>query len=306
MLSVIVCTRDPALLAAVSASVARTVGVPHEIVAVDNADRRYSIFEAYNVGAERARFDVLCFSHEDVLFHTDGWGAHVLAHLADRRVGLLGVAGSTFKSRAPHWWMQEEGEGMQAHTERSNFIQHSPDGRRDHFRWDPPGGGLSAPVVLVDGLWMACRRAVWAASPFDATTYDGFHLYDLDFSFGVRAQGLEVRVVYDVLIEHFSWGTLTPVWMDALLAFSRKWEAHLPALIEPYDEGQVRAWEAVTQRAAVQALIEYGYPQRVVLRHALALLRLAPRDPASWAFLRVAAHLGRLRPREVLRRMARR
>ena len=55
MISVIVCYRHADDLAALRANVSQTIGVPHELVAVDNTDNRHSIFSAYNEGMRRSR-----------------------------------------------------------------------------------------------------------------------------------------------------------------------------------------------------------------------------------------------------------
>ena len=105
MLSIIICTRNLAALAAVSQSVAATVGVEYEIVAVDNSAGHYSICAAYNEGAGRARYELLCFMHEDIRFHTIGWGSTVAEILADATVGVLGVTGGMYQLSAPAaWW----------------------------------------------------------------------------------------------------------------------------------------------------------------------------------------------------------
>ncbi|MFI2757155.1 glycosyltransferase family 2 protein, partial [Streptococcus suis] len=83
VLSLIICTRDPTALKTVSQSAAATIGVPHEIVAVDNSEGQYGICEAYNIGAAQAQYDVLCFMHEDIRFHTSGWGRIVVDILQD-------------------------------------------------------------------------------------------------------------------------------------------------------------------------------------------------------------------------------
>jgi hypothetical protein len=38
-------------------------------------------------------------------------------------------------------------------------------------------------------------------------------------------------VVYDVLLEHFSWGGMRKSWLDASLVFNDKWKKHLPVNI---------------------------------------------------------------------------
>ena len=52
----------------------------------------------YNFCAERAKHNHLCFVHEDVLFHTQGWDEKVIAHLQDKKAGIIGVMGSRYKS----------------------------------------------------------------------------------------------------------------------------------------------------------------------------------------------------------------
>ena len=52
-------------------------------------------------------------------------------------------------------------------------------------RWSP---ACSAPplvrnVQALDGLFMAARRSVIERVSFDPVTFDGFHGYDLDFSY---------------------------------------------------------------------------------------------------------------------------
>ncbi|MFX4377337.1 glycosyltransferase, partial [Acinetobacter baumannii] len=68
----------------------------------DNSANRYSICSAYNEGAEKAKYDNLCFVHEDVVFRTNNWGQIALTEV--KKFDLLGVAGSNYKSKAISGW----------------------------------------------------------------------------------------------------------------------------------------------------------------------------------------------------------
>lgn len=277
MLSIIFCSRDPEQLARVVDNIGQTVGVEYEIVAVDNAAGQYGICEAYNAGAARSRFGTLCFVHEDVVFHTDGWGQRVADALRDPAVGLISVVGGTYQTKAPAgYWIQD------FRTNRIYQNQRELDGSLgfQHFN---PYDEVSSEVVAVDGLWMCCRRETWEQTPFDATTFPGFHLYDLDFSFSVRQQGLSVRVVYDVKIEHLSYGSYNRAWVESQWAFQKKWGAQLPASTEPepLSRRERRLAEFVSTWTFVQILRRCGYPRSVVRRYACRCVLLRPFDRRS-------------------------
>ena len=42
--------------------------------AIDNREKQWPIARAYNEGASRAHYPFLFFVHEDVKFHSVGWG----------------------------------------------------------------------------------------------------------------------------------------------------------------------------------------------------------------------------------------
>jgi len=118
MISIIICSRkkNNNLLE----NIKRTIGCEYELVVIDNSANRYSIFEAYNLGIERSKGKYLCFIHDDLFIHTNGWG-NVISRLFDDYpdYGLIGIAGSKQKSRIPSgWWdCKEEYKSV-------NIIQH--------------------------------------------------------------------------------------------------------------------------------------------------------------------------------------
>jgi GT2 family glycosyltransferase len=59
---------------------------------------------------------------------------------------------------------------------------------------------------------IAARRDVAAALGFDAQRFDGFHLYDADFSLRASVAGYAVSVVADITIYHRSTGDFDANW----------------------------------------------------------------------------------------------
>ena len=101
MISIIICSKDPSLLESVSKNIDNTIGIAYEIIAIANSEGKFGICEAYNIGASKAKFNILCFAHEDIAFVTQNWGIKIANHLKDKSIGLVGVAGADPKSMVP-------------------------------------------------------------------------------------------------------------------------------------------------------------------------------------------------------------
>ena len=103
MISLIVCSRNQALLQELQASVEKTIGVPHEFVVIDNLDNQYNISQAYNKGTREAKFGYLIFVHEDVEFLTKNWGNALMDIIKNKNVGAVGIAGSNYLNERGIW-----------------------------------------------------------------------------------------------------------------------------------------------------------------------------------------------------------
>jgi hypothetical protein len=57
-------------------------------------------------------------------------------------------------------------------------------------------------IQALDGLFIAAHRSVVSSISFDAATYDGFHLYDIDFSYRAYQAGLRLAVANDICLLH--------------------------------------------------------------------------------------------------------
>lgn len=195
MLSIIICSRLSDIPAQLRQNIAETVGCDYELIVVDNSDNQYNIFQAYNNGVSRARGEVLCFMHDDVLMHTNGWGRIVAKELEDVTIGMIGVAGSHIMPKVPMYWWS------------SPYIA--------QYNWETSGGvikknitidtfiGDLADVAVVDGLFFCMPKNLLSSLRFDDTGYTGFHAYDMDMSMQVHALGKRVCVTKGFIVEHF-------------------------------------------------------------------------------------------------------
>jgi glycosyltransferase involved in cell wall biosynthesis len=252
MISIIVCSLNPSLNGALLENIRNTVGVPYEVICVDNSAGKYSIFEAYNYGASRATSDLLCFMHEDILFHTGDWGRIVAGKLADKEVGVIGVAGAVYKSASPSPWWISDLEDQTAY-QRFNLLQHFSTGiKRQNARgtdedlWDE--------VVVLDGVWLCCRKDIWLETPFDSQKYNGFHFYDLDFSLAVHTRGFRNFVSREILLEHFSAGNMDKNWIRGAEIFHEKWRKTLPQSVGEIPAGEIKGLELSAARNFLRIL----------------------------------------------------
>ena len=244
MISIVVCSRDASLAKDLERSIVETIGIEFELILIDNSLNKYNIFQAYNEGVERSSGDILCFSHEDVRFHTQDWGHKVVSHFQDADLGMIGVIGGTALPKVPApWWnsqlinihlyniIQQHGNRKPVETPFKKIINEGL--TRDYKNPNPER--IIQEAVAIDGMWFCIRKDLFKFIKFDEQTYPGFHCYDIDTSLQV-GQYKKVAVVYDILIEHFSLGTLSEGWFKASIAFNKKWQSTLPKIVNTYNE----------------------------------------------------------------------
>lgn len=220
MISIIICSRNPSISDYLQGNIDATIGSEYELIVIDNSQNKYSIFEAYNLGIERSNGAYLCFIHDDILFHTQGWGEVVNQIFeADNSVGLIGVAGAKIKTKMPSaWWDCAEGDillYLRQHS-RNGIVEDCDKGFTDKNM---------ERVVAIDGLFMVARRdeRFRFQEPFK-----GFHGYDLNISFEYIQLGYEILVINLILVEHFSLGTLNKDWYSSNLKMHKLYFKLLP------------------------------------------------------------------------------
>ncbi len=202
MLSIIISSFKTANFLAVKKNICETIGIPYEIVKIDNPNIM-GICEAYNKGANMAKFDHYLFLHEDILFHEDDWGLKILHHLSCPDTGVIGVAGGSYVPKAPCGW------GTLSPYNHLSLIQNDNTGETQ-ILYELDVAKIKA--LGIDGVFLAVSKETYLNNPFNEKI-KGFHGYDLDFSLRI-AKKQNNYIVGDILLEHFSNGNPDLKWLE--------------------------------------------------------------------------------------------
>ena len=188
----------------------------------DNRKANIGICEVYNKLAASARFPYLCFLHEDLLFKTRDWGKYLVDKFADGDIGLIGIAGSIYKSKLYSGWYSGGGE-----RDFCN-IYHRLGNEEYHLQFPEGWKEEIVPVVTIDGVFMACPHHVWKKIQFNEKLLSGFHFYDICFSVDV-AREWNVAVTNRIDMVHLTvGGDFGNNWVDAAFTFHHARRKELP------------------------------------------------------------------------------
>ena len=264
MISLIICSRTSITDQSLAANIASTIGVAYEIISIDNSANKYSICEAYNIGVEQSRFNILCFMHDDILYHNAKWGANVLQHLNDNtEIGAIGIAGTPHYPFMPGpWW----GNGLLY----EHILQGSL-GSEPTLKSNIPLNEKRQ-VVAFDGVWFCIKKELFSKIKFDEKSFKGFHLYDCDICMQMHNQGIKMCCINDVLIQHNSIGTPNKTWIDNDLKFQKKWRKTLPSYCIDISYNKLCAYEYKTLNAFMWICAGNGWSNKKIYVHALKYL----------------------------------
>jgi len=238
MISIIICNRNKFYLEQIQKNIYETIGVEFELIIIDNQKNDYNIFQAYNIGVEKSKGEILCFAHEDIIFHTMNWGEKVVKHFTDEKTGMIGISGgNAFPNCPAPWW-----NSTLLNDHLGHIIQHWKEGfgpKNDPFKkpieglknvtydYHNPFSEVRTKAVILDGVWMCAPKHVFEKCKFDEETFKDFHCYDTDICFQI-GQFYSIYVVFDILIEHFSMGKISKSWAQAAEILVDKWIPDLP------------------------------------------------------------------------------
>ena len=198
--SIVICSIDETKLERVVARFRNLfAGVDHEIVSIRNAR---SLAESYNWAVRHSSSDIIVLSHDDVDILAPNFAQRLLRHL--RRFDAVGIVGGVrMTGPAPLWSGHPYLRGWVTHR-----LPGDPAWRADVL--DPRA--VAGDVVVLDGVFLAAHRAVFTAVPFDAQAFDGFHLYDADWSYRASQKGFRLGTAGDLLLVHESRGRYDERW----------------------------------------------------------------------------------------------
>ncbi|WP_158859291.1 glycosyltransferase [Lunatibacter salilacus] len=285
MISVIICTINESHKLRIFQNIQDTIGVPFEFLAIDNRHEPRGICAVYNEGARKAKFECVCFVHEDVQFNTQGWGKSLVYAFKDQTWGLLGLAGAAHKPKLPSGW---GAEGLQDRFIKVNLVQHFKGNRPPSLQYQNTEKEKIAEVACVDGVFLATTKSIIQEIPFDESLLTGFHGYDLDLSLAI-GQHYKVGVTYEILAEHFSEGSLNIDWLKSSLQVHEKWADSLPKSVAPISKKEKTICEKRTYRFLLPILkrndaLEYS----LKILHQGELMRLN-----IWTYLKMYISLGK-------------
>ena len=231
MISIIICTAKLSLISAIEVNISKTIGVEYELIAIDNSNSQYSIFQAYNIGVKRSKFPILCFMHDDIIYHSIDWGCEVIKHFNSQETGMIGIGGTRFLSCIPTiWWAG----GHRYFNSKTGIVCHnSIDTNRNNLNETKyniinPENGNHTKVAILDGLWFCIRKDLFEKIEFDEIKYNGFHFYDLDISMQIKNLNYDIFCLFNIKIEHISSSKTDENWIKNSIIFYSKWQSNLP------------------------------------------------------------------------------
>jgi GT2 family glycosyltransferase len=248
--SIIICSIDDRRFDKVAENYRQRMGNwPHELVRVKNAP---SLAHGYNRGMERCTGEFLIFSHDDIEILTPDFCARVLVHLES--FDVVGVAG-TSRLLNGHWISAGQ-PGI-----HGQVVEPAQTGEGLTLTvFGPTEQRARGDIQALDGLFIAARRRAAEYLRFDDETFDGFHLYDIDFSFRAHLAGLRVGVCNDILIYHHSFGIATDLWRHYMRVFEEKFRDRLAGAGAP-GVRKFYAQERVGSKAEALALFQQHLKQ---------------------------------------------
>ena len=229
MISIIICSRKADIPQELKDNIAVTVGCEYELCVIDNSHNEYNIFTAYNEGVRRAKGEILCFMHEDIVFHSNKWGKIIEdIYKLEEKYGVIGVIGGQFFPKTPtSYWEGGTGigqiiQGTIEHGQYRTFLN----GRKI----DSKAAGALVDVVAVDGLWMCASKRLFDEGiiRWDSDNFDSFHCYDMDICLQSIRSGYRVAVIGGIMIEHQSFGNTDMNYCIQSQKLFNKWKDVLP------------------------------------------------------------------------------
>jgi GT2 family glycosyltransferase len=195
MISVIICSADPVKFANAVATYNRALaGEAFEIVGIHDAR---GMAEGYNHGVARSRGELLLFSHDDVVPLAADFSRRFVDHL--RHFDLIGVAGASKVYSGK--WIISGPPYIYGQVVSPNPVKRS----LQVIIWNNAARRVAG-VKALDGVLLGTRREVAETVRFDAESFGGFHLYDVDFTFRAHLAGYRLAVCCDLAILHNSHG----------------------------------------------------------------------------------------------------
>ena len=222
MLSIIICSINPEKFELVSKNYAELLGdAPFEIIGIHDAQ---SLCEGYNRGIIQSRGDILIFCHDDIEIISPDFYPRLRQYL--QVYDVVGCAGTSHLV-ASNWGYAGDPylHGTVAYPVTGNEW---PGNRFDLSVWGEINSVVVEGIQALDGFFFAVTRRVVNEIRFDEQNFDGFHIYDTDFTFAAYLAGFKLAVCNDILIAHQSRGNYCEKYAAFSARFMEKYQGRLP------------------------------------------------------------------------------
>jgi len=218
-ISIITCSVEDEKFDGFENNVRSTFGQDIQLIRV--ADAR-SLAEGYNRGVQYASGDTLMFCHDDIRFLNSSIPAIVRQDL--QCFDIVGVAGTT-KLVAGKWYAA----GLPFTHGQVIHSSESPSGDCYQLCCYGPDSDIAVVkgIQALDGLFLSVNRSVFDRVQFDSQLFDGFHLYDLDFTYSAYLMGMQIAVDYRIPLLHYSGGSYDHHWKRYEQRFIQKYAGQL-------------------------------------------------------------------------------
>jgi GT2 family glycosyltransferase len=211
MVSVIMCSIDEARYKAAAEMYQRLLAKQHcEMIVMTGAG---SIAAAYNLGLAKARGEFIVLAHDDVEIISTDFQKRLTQHLSE--FDLIGIAG-TDRLMHPQWI------GAGPPYIHGQIANPRPDGQFDVSIFGTSGRTVDR-IQALDGLFLAMTGKLAKSIRFDEINFDGFHLYDIDYSYSAYLAGYRVAVCNDIHAIHASRGRFKADWARFATRLTQKY-----------------------------------------------------------------------------------
>lgn len=220
MISIVVCSVNSDLLEKFKENIASTINCDYEILAFNNNILNKSICAVYNMGTAAAKYDIIAYCHEDIIFNTLNWNLELCELLEDETVGLVGIIGTTYKSQYPTSWAN-----IPSSYYRPNVVKEHKKLIDINFDTEK-----FSQVAVVDGCFICGRKKIFLQFSWNETYLKGFHMYDIDICLQVGFL-FKIIVSNTISIKHLSDGKMDNNWLLQSEIYHHRYKSNFPLSI---------------------------------------------------------------------------
>jgi GT2 family glycosyltransferase len=200
MISIVYCTREENKKH--TDHLLKACGNP-KVEIIEYINKGESLTKFYNKALAETKNDIVVFAHDDIIVETKQIANRIVRMFENNpEYGIIGVAGTKYLSNTGRWW--DERKSMYGK------VAHTHEGKTWLSEYSPDQDKRLEETIIVDGVFFAVNKNRIKQN-FDEAV-EGFHFYDVDFSFRNHLEGVKVGVTTEIRINHMSIGMTNEQW----------------------------------------------------------------------------------------------